>query len=81
MKNAEVVGQPQSSAADALEAQPILDGTVAGDATSHLYADGEPEGTGVQPSPGSRWRRFRNDPLVRTAAINLALILIWCGRW
>lgn len=71
--------EQHGSAGDALEAQPILDGSAAtgGAADSHLYAaDGGLEGP-LEGSPPTRWRQFLDDPLVRTAAINLGLILTW----
>lgn len=64
-------------AADALEAQPILGGAPA---ASHLAGGG---GSGAleegwQPAAArSWWRQFVDDPLVRTAAVNLALIATW----
>ncbi|KAL4438191.1 hypothetical protein ABPG77_010552 [Micractinium sp. CCAP 211/92] len=71
--------EQHGSAGDALEAQPILDGSAAtgGAADSHLYAaDGGLEGP-LEGPPPTRWRQFLDDPLVRTAAINLGLILTW----
>lgn len=67
--------EPHGSAGDALEAQPILDERAAtgASADSHLYAD-----SGLESPPPSRWRQFCDDPLVRAAAVNLALILTWC---
>ncbi|KAL4448483.1 hypothetical protein ABPG75_005702 [Micractinium tetrahymenae] len=70
---------PLDSAGDALEAQPILNGggAAAAATNSHLYAaDGGLEGPLDGPPP-SRWRQFWSDPLVRTTAVNLALILTW----
>lgn len=83
--------EPHGSAGDALEAQPILNVSAAtGAADSHLYAaDGGREGP-LEGPPPTRWRQFCDDPMVRTAAVNLALILTWWvagqggarpGRW
>lgn len=72
MPGAMTAASTSPRAADALESQPILDGRAP---PSHA-ADGD-EG-GWQPAvPLSRWRRFADDPLVRSAAVNLALIATW----
>ena len=71
---------PSSGAAqhvynDALESQPILQ--------DHASSSGTAGGPGGEPpSPLShhaqtRWHKFSDDPIVRTAAVNLMLIAIW----
>lgn len=56
---------------DALEAQPILDGVVG-------RSSGGGGHDGLEPvTLRARLRKFAADPLVRAAAVNLALILTW----
>lgn len=66
-----VSSSPRS--ADALESQPILDGRAP---PSHAAADGD-QGSWQPTTPPSAWRRWADDPLVRSAAVNLALIATW----
>lgn len=66
-----VSSSPRS--ADALESQPILDGRAP---PSHAAAGGD-EGSWQPTTPPSVWRRWADDPLVRAAAVNLALIATW----
>lgn len=64
-------GSSQHGTADALEAQPILDSAAARSSDSGAV-------DGLEPNTlHSRWRTFAADPLVRQAAVNLALILTW----
>ena len=79
MKDAEAAHGTGSAADDALESQPILDGTQPGSSSG---GGGGREDDSLQPplSPRSRWRAWKADPLVRAAAVNLGLILTWCGR-
>lgn len=57
-----------------VESQPILDGRAP---PSHAAAFDADEGAWQPAKPPSLWRRWMDDPLVRSAAVNLALILTW----
>ena len=63
-------------AADALESQPILDGR-APPSHAAAAANGDDLGSWQPAAPRSWWRQWADDPLVRTAAVNLALIATW----
>lgn len=73
-----------------VETQPILsDGSTGaggtGAAAAYRYSDApaanEHDGGGLlQEPPLTRWQAFSRDPLMRAAAVNLALIVTWWVR-